>query len=126
MNNINLEDVAKSILRQEELLKPANYPKSTGVIIEWKDDTYIGSIQEIVPDFSKEIVVLSKSSSHLPNNLIDAIKKLDRKRLELYADNSLDLDGRQHILRRLENRLVHMTQEQTIYMMKHVPTIHEI
>lgn len=126
MNNINLEDVAKSILRQEELLKPANYPKSTGAIIEWKDDMYIGSIQEIVPDFSKEIVVLSKSSSPLPNDLISAIKKLDRKRLELCADDSLDLDGRQHILRRVENRLVHMTQEQTIYVMKHLPTIHEI
>lgn len=126
MNDINWEEVAKSLLQQEELLKSVNYPKPISILVEWKDNVYIGSIQEIVPESSKEIVVLSKSSSPLPNDLVNAIRKLDKERLELYADDSLDLDGRQHILRRLEDRLVHMMQEQTIYMMKHMPTIHEI
>lgn len=83
-------------------------------------------MQEIVPGFSKEIVLLSKSSSPLNKKLIDAIKKLDKERLELYAGDILDLEGRQHILKRLDNKLVYMTEEQTKYMTEHLPNIVEI
>lgn len=124
--NINWEDIAKNLLEQERLARQYNYPEPIGVIIVWKSDSYIGSIQEIVPGFSKEIILLSKSSSPLNQELISAIKKLDKERLELYVDDTIDLEGRQHVLRRLDNKLVYMTTEQTRYMVDHLPSVVEI
>ncbi len=124
--NINWEDIAKDLLEQERLVRQYNYPKPIGTIIMWKSNNYIGSIQEIVPRFSKDIVLLSKSSSPLRQELVSAIKKLDKERLELYVDDTIDLEGRQHVLRRLDNKLVYMTTEQTKYMMENLPNIVEI
>lgn len=124
--NINWEEIAKNLLEQEKLAKQYNYPKPISAIIIWKGKSYIGSIQEIAPVLSKEIVLLSKSSSSLDKELIKAIKKLDKERLELLADDTIDLEGRQHVLRRLDNKLVYMTPEQTKYMMEHLPDIVEI
>ena len=124
--NINWEEIAKNLLEQEKLVKQYNNPEPISVIIIWKGNNYIGSIQEIVPGFSKEIVLLSKSSSPLNKKLIDAIKKLDKERLELYAGDILDLEGRQHVLKRLDNKLVYMTEKQTKYMTEHLPNIVEI
>lgn len=123
---INWDDIAKSLLEQERLARRYNYPEPIGVIIIWKGNNYIGSVQEIVPGFSKEIVLLSKSSSSLDKELVSTIKKLDKERLELYADHTIDLEGRQHVLRRLDNKLVYMTIEQTKYMVEHLPNIIEI
>lgn len=125
-NDINWEEIAKSLLMSIEAAKLYNYPEPTTVLITWKDRTYIGSVQDAAPKFSKEIVVLSKSSNPLSDNLVNAIKKLDQNILKLHADNLLDLDGRQHILRRLESKLTYMTKEQTAYMMEHPIIIHEI
>ena len=107
--------LAKNILKEEKARSKLNKPEPIRILVEWRDDTYIGSLQEIAPDFSKEIVLLSKSSNPIPGNLASAIKALDQDRLELQADDSLDLDGRQQVLRKLENRLEHMTPEQTEY-----------
>ena len=79
-----------------------------------------------MPDFSKEIVVLSMTSSPPPIKLVDAMKRICPGRLELTADDKLDLIGRQHILRRVENRLTLMTPDQTAYMLLHPPVIFEI
>lgn len=126
MYDMTWEGVAREVLQQEKSRKPLNYPEPAGALIEWQDNTYIGHIQEIVPDYSKEIVALSKTSFPLPNELVEAIRKLDAKRLELHADDSLDLSGRQHVLRRVEGRLTHMTPKQTEYMLEHPPIIYEL
>ena len=128
LEGVDWEGVAKSLLEQEKFMKQYNHPESIGVIIVWKGNNYIGSIQKIVPGFSKDIVLLSKSSSPLCDELIGAIKKLDKERLELYAEGTLDLEGRQHVLRVLENenKLVYMSEEQTKYMCKHLPDIIEL
>ena len=133
MNELNDEEivkpwelVAKSLLQVEKSDKPKRYPEPTGVFVTWRGSAYIGSIQVIVPDFSKEIVVLSMTSSPPPVKLVDAVKKLDPGRLELTADDMLDLIGRQHVLRRAENRLTLMTPDQTAYMLLHPPVIMEI
>lgn len=125
-NETKWTEMARSILEQEKLLRSSNYPEPIGVIVKWDDIPYIGSIQEIVPEFSKEIVLLSKSQYVLPDKLMDAIRELDKGRLELVVDSSLDLIGRQHILRRLDNRLTNMTEEQTKYMIEHHPDVLEI
>ena len=120
------ENIARRILEGEKTLKSSNYPEPKSVMIRWRDNIYIGSIQEIAPEFSHEIVLLSKSSQPLYVGLVEAIRKLDNQRVELDADESLDLDGRQHIVRLLEKRLVRMLSEQTEYMIKNVPNVHEI
>lgn len=125
-NEAQWKEMARSILEQEKLSKFYNYPRPTSAIIKWNDLVYIGSIQEIVPEFSKEIVLLSKSRYILPDKLMNAIRELDKGRLELIADSFLDLIGRQHILRMLDNRLTNMTEEQTKYMIDHPPDVREI
>lgn len=120
------EPVARELLEQEKLKKPLMHPEPTSVLIKWRGGTYVGSIQEIVPEFSIEIVTLSMSSYPLPIYLADAIRKLDLGRLELEADDKLDLTGRQHVLRRGGNKLTYLTPEQTAYMLLHPLIIHEI
>ncbi len=122
----NWEPVAREFLEQERLKKPLMHPEPTGVLIKWDGCTYVGGIQVIVPEFSKEVVVLSMSTHPLPIYLADAIRKLDPGRLELEADDKLDLTGRQHVLRRLKSRLTYMTPQQTGYMIKHPVRICEV
>lgn len=126
LDKYDFETVAKSILQQEKELAHLNDPPPTRSIIRWKDNFYIGSIQRIVPNFSNEIVLLSKTSYIIPEGLICEIRKLDNGRLELDADESLCLSGRQHIVRLVENRLCHMNYQQTEYMTKNYPHIYEI
>jgi hypothetical protein len=126
MEEKNWEGIAKEILEKEKILKICNHPAPISVLITWKKNFYIGSIQEVASEFSDEIVLLSKSTYKLPDELVVALRKLDDERLELDAEDNLDLEGRQHVLRRLENRLVYMTNEQTKYMIKHLPNICEI
>ena len=35
-------------------IKALNIPEPVGVLVNWQGSTYIGGIQEIVPEFSKE------------------------------------------------------------------------
>lgn len=112
----NWENVARHFLKSLTSMHPYLDPTPIDVMVEWRNGMYIGHIQIIVPDYSPEIVSLSKCSNLLHDDLVDAIKKLDRNRLNLVADECLDLTGRNHLLRRLENRLTVLTSEQTRYM----------
>ncbi len=113
------EAIAKRLLNLEKERSRYFYPKAIKVLVKWRNGVYFGHLQEIAPEYSREIVHLSKTSNPLQEGLAEAIKKLDSERSEFYADESLDLEGRQHILRRLENRLLKMTPEQTKYMHEH-------
>ncbi len=124
--DLNWENVAKSILEKEKILKHFECPVPIFVLAKHKDDIYIGSIQYIGSEFSKEIVLLSKSNYVLTDSLVREIKKIDKDRLELIVDESLDIRGRQHILRVIGNRLERMSQEQTEYMIDRIPNIVEI
>jgi hypothetical protein len=126
MENVNWEEVAGYILGQEKILKTLNFPAPISVLVTWNGDIYLGSIQKVALEFSDEIVVLSKTTHRLPNDLVSAIRKLDTGRLDLVAEDSLDLDGRQHILRIVGNELVYMTHEQTKYITENIPNICEI
>ena len=120
------EEVAKSLLESERKGRSYNLPESIGIMLTWRDDNYVGSLQEVALDYSKEIVLLSKSSNPLQIPLAEAIRKLDPSRLEITADRDLALEGRQHVLRRLGNNLTIMTQEQTEYIAKNLPQIYEL
>ena len=125
-DNVNWEEIANEILKKEEMTNIFTYPKPTSANIYWKNDFYIGAIQEIVPELSKEIVLLSKSSNHYPEELAQTLRRLDSGRIELFADDNLDLEGRQHVVRRIDDRIMHMTTEQTIFMMNYPMKIFEI
>lgn len=125
-DNVNWEEIANEILKKEEMTNIFTRPKPTSANIYWKNDFYIGAIQEIVPEFSKEIVLLSKSSMHYPEELAQVLRKLDPRRIELFADDNLDLDGRQHVVRRIDDKIVHMTAEQTMFMTNYPMKIFEI
>lgn len=120
------EDAAYCLLEMLKRLKYHNYPEPTCVLVTWKNGIYIGVIQTIVPTFSKEIVFLSKSSNPIGYKVADAIRKMDNGIFELIADDILDLTGRYHVVRRLENKLVKMTSEQTVYMVNHPMRIEEV
>jgi len=120
------EQAARELLQLFDSKKYLTSPEPVVVLIMWNRSTYIGSIQVIVPEFSKEIVVVSKSSKPLPFKLAEAIRKLYPEMLELNAYYMLDMTGRQHILRRSGERLTRMTPEQTEYMLLHPPVITEI
>ncbi len=120
------ENIARRILEADYAMRRHCSPIPTGVMVSWKNGIYIGQIQIIVPDYSPEIVALSKSSKPLMDLIVGAIMKLDKDRTNLVADDSLDLTGRQHVLRRLENRLTMMTPEQTEYIMRNPPQVIEL
>jgi len=122
----NWENVAKHFLRSLTSMHPYLHPTPIDVMIEWRKGMYIGHIQIIFPDYSPEIVSLSKSTNPLHNDLVDAIRKLDHERLNLMADEKLDLTGRNHVLRRLENILTNLTPEQTKYMIAHPLNYYEV
>ena len=125
-DDINLEEIARNILKKEDITNIFAYPKPMSANIYWKDDFYIGSIQEIVPEFSKEIVLLSKSSNHYPKELAHALRKLDSERLDLFADGNLDMKGRQHVVRKIGDKLMQMTTDQIKFMVNFPMKIFEI
>ena len=122
----NWEEAARRLLHHEKVMRQCTYPKPTSVVVSWRNGIYFGSIQEIVPNYSKEIVHLSKTSEPLNQSLVEAIRKLDPNRLELQVVVDLDLEGRQHTLRKVGNQLAFMTPEQTRYMLEHPPDVHEL
>ncbi len=122
----NWEEIAKRLLHNIKEVEKHNKPKPLSILLEYRSDIYIGSLQEISPEYSREIVLLSKSTNPLKGNIVKAIEKLEPERPYFHADSSLDLEGRQHILRRLENKLIKMTPEQAKYITEHLPQVHEI
>lgn len=116
--SIDWPGAANYLITCEESLYFRNDPKPTFLLLKWRNQTYLGSIQ-YVPHDSNEIVVLSKSNKPLPEQFIDALRMLQPDRLELIADDFMDLDGQLHVTRRTGNRITQMTPEQTMYMIAH-------
>lgn len=80
-DNINWEETAKGVMKKAEMTNIFMSPKPISANIYWKNNFYIGAIQEIVPEFSREIVLLSKSSRHYPKELAEALRRLIQKGL---------------------------------------------
>lgn len=125
MNQPDWYQVARNYLTQEKRSSSRNIPPTIVALIEWKGQTYVGGIQEVAPEYSKEIVLLSKSSHPIPKELKNAIAELDKDRLSLSAGTMLDLEGRLHVLRRVGDRLQQMTAGQMHYMERQPKTIVE-
>lgn len=121
VTNFSSEHVAAELLKYERDAFKQIEPKPPRVMVKWWGRSYTGYIEEIAPDYSREIVLLTKTSHPLPNDLANAIRKLDTGRIDLEADNSLDLNNRCVVMRFTGNRLTSMTPEQTRYVKENLP-----
>ena len=114
-----LKQVARNILELEKQRIPTQDPVGIAISLLYKKDHYIGTIQQIALDYSPEIVLLSKSSKPIDPKLHEAILELDENRVQLTADERLDLEGLMHVARRVEYNLTSLTKEQYTYMQAH-------
>jgi len=102
-----------------------DFPKAQLVLVKWRQGEYLGSIQQVYSQFS-DVFYLSKTSKPIPSKLANSIRKIEPSILDMKADDELELKGRGHVLRRLENRLTQMTPEQTEYALKNPPDVTEL
>jgi hypothetical protein len=93
-------------------------PPGVSAFIEWRDQTYVGSIQEIAPAFSREIVLLNKSPQPVSEEFKNAVLALEKGRLRLRVEPMFDLRARIHILRRSGDQLMGLTEGQQEYMQR--------
>jgi hypothetical protein len=106
----HLADEKERMARQ----KPPGVP----IFIEWRDQTYVGSIQEIAPAFSREIVLLNKSPQPVSEEFKKAVLALDKSRVRLRVEPMFDLRARMHILRRSGDQLMGLTEGQQEYLQR--------
>jgi hypothetical protein len=102
-----------------------NFPKAQIVLVKWRQEEFFGSIQQIYPQFL-DVFYLSKTSKPVAPELVDSIRRIEASILELIADDRLDLEGRGHLLRRVDGGLTYMTPEQTKYAVKNPPDVTEL
>lgn len=119
--NNKWKEIAENLLKLEREKSRFTFPPAEGIILQWRNEFYFGSLQKIEPEFSPEIVLLSKTTQPISRKLLEAILKIQPKRPQLIADNDLDLEGRLHILRRVGERLIKCTPEQTRYLLQRLP-----
>jgi hypothetical protein len=122
-------EIARKIIEGWRLSRYTSNPPAEGALVSWRSEFYIGGIQVVAPEFSQEIVLLSKSSNSVDPQLVRVIKDLEGDNglfKEYGADGYLDLTGRQHILRRLDRKLTKLTPEQTRYMLLNPMNVKEV
>ncbi|MCZ6549941.1 MAG: hypothetical protein ACE10F_04210 [Candidatus Methylomirabilales bacterium] len=103
-------------LAEEKERMAKQKPPGIPAFIEWRDQTYVGSIQEIAPEYSREIVLLNKPPQPISEEFRDAVLALDKNRLRLNAEAMFDLRARIHILRRSGERLMGLTEDQQEFL----------
>lgn len=97
--------------------------KPETALVEWRGDIYIGQVQEIAPEYSEEIVFLAKTF-HPKARYENVLKRSEVT--SLYADESLELTGRYHLVRRTGDELTSLTYEQREYMDKRMLRVYEM
>jgi len=103
-------------LAEERERMAKQQPPGIPAFIDWRDHTYVGSIQEIAPEYSNEIVLLNKSPQPVSEEFKNAVLALDKNRLRLNAEPMFDLQARIHILGRSGERLMGLTEDQQEYL----------
>lgn len=93
-------------------------PPGIPVFIGWRNHTYIGSFQEIVPEFTREIILLNKSPQPISEDFKNAVLAFDKNRLCLEAEPTFDLQARIILLRRSGERLMSLTKDQEEFLQR--------
>ncbi len=111
------------LLAQEMTLLHYIVPRLTPITLYWRGSIYLGSIQENLPGYDSEIIVLRRYIEANSISLVKALRRLDPERLELIADNSFMLgDSKTAIARRINRRVREMTQEQLEHASQNPPS----
>ncbi|MFQ5846588.1 MAG: hypothetical protein ACE5IQ_02825 [Candidatus Methylomirabilales bacterium] len=105
-------------LAEEKERMAKQQPPGIPAFIEWRDNTYVAGIQEIAPEYSREIVVLNKSPQPVSEEFKNAVLALDKNRLRLRAEPMFDLRAGIHILRRVGERLGGLTEDQQEFLQR--------
>lgn len=105
-------------LAEEKERMAKQKPPGVPIFVEWRDQTYVASIQEIAPDYSREVVLLNKSPQPVSEEFRSAIMTLDKNRLCLKTEPMFDLRARIHILRRSGEKLVGLTEDQQEFLQR--------
>ncbi len=122
----NLEAIAKHLLVGDAQACLHGSGDPIGVWVTWRGNEYFGSVQELEPELFPEVYFLSKMTYILSEELVAELRKLDPDRLELTADNSIELTGNYHILRKEDNTLGLLKPEETEYFLVHPIPITEL
>ncbi len=118
--------VARELVRAIDQSVALLLPKGAAVFVDWRGQPYMGSVQPILPEYSPDIILLSKTSAPLAPGLYEALVQEAPHFVRLAAGDGLDLEGRLHVLRRVENALHVMTPEQLAYVHDHRMLISEL
>ena len=121
----NWDEIVRKMLPELEREIAQQQPPGYKILLDWNNNWYMGSLQHIAPEYSDEIVLLSKSTNPIPLGLMDAILRAQPKKIKIQADNKLDLEGRLHVLRKKEGKLEIMTANQLSYVQNQRVTIKE-
>jgi len=120
--------VVNEILKREARQKPYMRPPLTSVVLHWRCDIYIGGVQCLRDDSDCRddgIYILTKSSRSY-NMLLDAFRHVQPERLELHGDDQIDLSGRLHVVRIINDKVHWMNQEQTEWAKQNVQHLIEV
>ena len=110
---------AKNILKLESDTKASLDSGIECVFLRWGNGIYNAGLKQILPEYSKDIVLVTKTEHSLPGELEREILKLDQKRLEFRVDESIDVSGREYVLKKYGINLVPLTKEESEYVAKH-------
>ena len=106
--------VAERILEEENKKHKYLYPPGIYINFEWRGDLYLGTLHQLEIEEIKGMGMLSKPSKAPPKELMEEITKLQPERPRFMANEELDLDGPLHMVALDGNKLIRMTQEQTL------------
>ena len=122
-NDYYWDEQARLLLAQENTLLHYMVPRPTPITLYWRGGVYLGSIQENLPGYDPEVIVLKRHIGTNSISLVKALRRLDPERLELIADNSFMLgDSKTAIARRINSRVREMTQEQLEHASQNPPS----
>ena len=110
---------AKNILKLESDTKASLDSGIECVFLRWGKGIYNAGLKPVLPEYSKDIVLVTKTEHSLPNELKGEIIKLDPKRLEFMIDESIDVSGREYMLKKQGINLVQLNKEESEYVAKH-------
>ncbi len=130
----DLENRAEQFIRAERIVDGYNLKRKC-VELEWKGENYGGFIQEIAPEYSRDIVYLWKTNEPTDKKFLEFYKvvkrineerKLGLERECLIADVNLNLNGWRHFVKKVENRLVALNEEERSYVENNMDGINKI
>jgi len=120
-----LEQTAKKWLEGEGMQIAMQIPVGIAMTLQWRRQKYLGSVQQLYPDFDSQVVMLSKTISPVPDALVREISFQSSGRLELIADDECNLSAPHIFARRIEDRITFLTDVQSQYLIDHPANLRE-